>query len=447
MSDLSAMEIYQELPQTDCGDCNFPTCMAFAMQLASKQVSLDQCPHVSADAEETLAASSAPPMRIVTIGDGNDELEIGGETVQYRHEEKFYRPTIIGVEIEDSISGPEIMEKVKTANELQFERVGEEIGVDMITLRNSTRSPKDFGDLVGRVNERSSYPIYIESPEPEAIEEGLKNITDGNPLIGVATGENWQSMTDLATDYESTLTVSAGDLSELAELTDQILAEGVEDMVLIPPVEGISQQIENLTKLRRLAVEEEFSPLGYPVLGKVKSDEPFQLVADGTGHILKYASILSIESTSPWQILPLLTVRQHIYIDPQVQNSVEAKLYEVGNPGPDSPVLFTTNFQLTYYSLEGEVDDSGFSAYVSVMDTDGLGVLNAYADDQLSGEGIVETVREQGPMDKVNHDMLIIPGLVGMLRMTVQEEGGWDVIVGPEDAASLPRFLRQEWEG
>jgi len=446
MSDLSAMEIYQELPQTDCGDCNFPTCMAFAMQLASKQVSLDQCPHVSTNAEEALAASSAPPMRIVTIGGGDHEIEIGGETVQYRHEEKFYRPPAVGVEITDSLEDSEITAKVEAANGLQFERVGKEIGIDLITLKNSQRPPEDFGGLVNLVNERSHYPIYIESQEPKAIEEGLKKSRADNPLIGVATGKNWQPMAEIADEYEVTLTVSAGNLSELADLTDQILAEGVEDMVLIPPAGDISRQIEDLTRLRRLAVEEEFTPLGYPALGRVNSDEPFQLVADGAGHILKYTSILNINTVATWQVLPLLTVRQHIYIDPQVQNSVEAKLYEVGDPGPNSPVLFTTNFQLTYYSLEGEVDDSGFSAYISVMDTDGLGVLNAYADDQLSGEGIVEAIRDQGPMNKVDHNKLIIPGLIGMLRMTIQEEGGWEVIVGPEDAASLPRFLRQKWQ-
>jgi acetyl-CoA decarbonylase/synthase complex subunit gamma len=420
--------------------------MAFAMQLASKQVSLDQCSHVTANAEEALAASSAPPMRIVTIGGGNHEIEIGGETVQYRHEEKFYRPTAIGVEVDDSLDDPGVTEKVEAANGLQFERVGEELGVDLITLKNSTRSPEDFGELVNLANGHSRYPLYIESRDPEAIEEGLKKSQADNPLIGVATGENWQSMTEIAIEYGVTLTVTAGNLSELADLTDQILAEGVEDMVLIPPAGGISQQIEDLTRLRRLAVEEEFKPFGYPTLGRVNSERPFQLVADGAGHILKYASILNVNTIAPWQVLPLLTVRQHIYIDPQVQNSVEAKLYEVGDPGPDSPVLFTTNFQLTYYSLEGEVDDSGFSAYISVMDTDGLGVLNAYADDQLSGEGIVETIRDQGPMNNVDHDRLIIPGLIGMLRMTIQEEGGWEVIVGPEDAASLPRFLRQEWQ-
>ncbi|MBS3788039.1 acetyl-CoA decarbonylase/synthase complex subunit gamma [Candidatus Bipolaricaulota bacterium] len=446
MSDLSAMDIYQELPQTDCGDCNFPTCMAFAMQLASKQVSLDQCPHVSPEAEETLAASSAPPMRIVNIGDGNDDVEIGGETVQYRHEEKFYRPTAVSIEIDDSLEEPELKEKVNRVNDLQFERVGEKISLDLLTLKNNELDPERYGKLVEMVDDESQFPLYLLSRNPEAIKEGLTRLSNGNPLVGNATEDNWKEMANLAEEYETPLAVSEYDLSGLAELTDRISDQGAEELVLNPRADSISKYIEKLTKLRRLAVVEEFSPLGYPVLARVNSSTPFQQVADGTSYILKYASILSLDTTNSWQIFPLLTVRQHIYIDPQVQNSVETKLYEVGDPGPDSPVLFTTNFQLTYYSLEGEVEDSGFSAYISVMDTDGLGVLNAYADDQLTGEEIVETVEEQGAMNKVDHNKLIIPGLVGMLRMTVQEEGGWDVIVGPEDAASLPRFLRQEWE-
>lgn len=445
MSDLSAMDIYQELPQTDCGDCNFPTCMAFAMQLASKQVSLDQCPHVSSEAEESLADSSAPPMRIVNIGNGNDDVEVGGETVQYRHEEKFYRPTAVAIELDDSVEEPELKEKVNRVNELQFERVGEKISVDLLTLKNNVLDPEGYGELVEIVDEESEVPLYLSSRDPEAIKQGLTRLSNGNPLVGIATKDNWKEMANLAREYEAPLAVSGEDLSELADLTERISDEGAEELVLNPQADSISKYLEKLTKLRRLAVEEEFSPLGYPVLANVDSSDPFQQVADGASHILKYASILSLDTTNSWQILPLLTVRQHIYIDPQVQNSVEAKLYEVGDPGPDSPVLFTTNFQLTYYSLEGEIEDSGFSAYVSVMDTDGLGVLNAYADDQLTGEGIAETIEDQGAMDKVDHNNLIIPGLVGMLRMTIQEEGGWDVIVGPEDAASLPRFLRQEW--
>nr|NIT78370.1 acetyl-CoA decarbonylase/synthase complex subunit gamma [Thermoplasmata archaeon]NIY04739.1 acetyl-CoA decarbonylase/synthase complex subunit gamma [Thermoplasmata archaeon] len=67
---LTGIEIYKLLPQTNCGDCNFPTCMAFAMQVAAKKVAIDQCPHISEEALATLGEAQAPPMRTVKIGAG-----------------------------------------------------------------------------------------------------------------------------------------------------------------------------------------------------------------------------------------------------------------------------------------------------------------------------------------------------------------------------------------
>ena len=32
---LSGLEIFKKLPKTNCKDCGFPTCLAFAMQLAA----------------------------------------------------------------------------------------------------------------------------------------------------------------------------------------------------------------------------------------------------------------------------------------------------------------------------------------------------------------------------------------------------------------------------
>ncbi len=446
MADLSAMEIYQELPQTDCGDCNFPTCMAFAMQLANNQVSLDECPHVSEAAEEKLAASSAPPMKIVEIGEGEEALEIGGETVEFRHEEKFQRPTVIGIRLSDAVDEAEIGSRVEEIEELEFERVGEVISVDAVSVTNSSLPPGEFGEFVRKADEATELPLIVLSEEPEAIEKGLEAVGSGNPLIGRATEENWEEMTELADEYECPMAVEGESLEELAELTERITDEGVEDLVLLPEYSELGDGLEKFTRLRRLAIDEEFSPLGYPLMARVEDGQnPYQQVAEGASHVLKYCSVLTMDTTEPWQVLPTLATRQHIYVDPQVQSSVDSKLHEVGDPGPESPVLFTTNFQLTYYSVEGELEDAGFSAYVAVKDTGGLGILNAYADDQLSGEGIVETVREQGAMEKVDHNRLIIPGLVPQLRMSVQEESGWNVEVGPEDAASIPRYLREEW--
>ncbi|MCX5715272.1 MAG: acetyl-CoA decarbonylase/synthase complex subunit gamma, partial [Candidatus Omnitrophica bacterium] len=89
---LSGLEIYKLLPKTNCKDCGFPTCLAFAMQLASKKTSLDKCVHVNEAGRQALESASQPPIQLVTIGTGDNKLELGNETVLFRHEETFYHP-------------------------------------------------------------------------------------------------------------------------------------------------------------------------------------------------------------------------------------------------------------------------------------------------------------------------------------------------------------------
>ena len=73
---LSGIQIYKFLPKTNCKKCDFPTCLAFAMKLASGQVELAKCPDVSEEAKQSLDAASRPPMRLVTIGNGDKEYSI-----------------------------------------------------------------------------------------------------------------------------------------------------------------------------------------------------------------------------------------------------------------------------------------------------------------------------------------------------------------------------------
>ncbi len=67
---LTGLEIYKQLPKTNCKDCGFPTCLAFAMKMAAGQVSLDKCPHVTDEGKAALESASRPPIQLVTIGTG-----------------------------------------------------------------------------------------------------------------------------------------------------------------------------------------------------------------------------------------------------------------------------------------------------------------------------------------------------------------------------------------
>ena len=99
---LSGLDIYKHLKKTNCKECGFSTCLAFAMALAAKKTTLDKCPDVSDAAKQILESAALPPMATVTIGDGDGKIAVGGETVMFRHEKTFYHPTAIAVSISDN---------------------------------------------------------------------------------------------------------------------------------------------------------------------------------------------------------------------------------------------------------------------------------------------------------------------------------------------------------
>ena len=92
---LTGIQIFKLLPKTNCKECGVPTCLAFAMNLASGKAELDSCPYVSDEAREKLAEASAPPIRPVVLGAGVSKTTVGGETVLYRHEKTFFNPTAL----------------------------------------------------------------------------------------------------------------------------------------------------------------------------------------------------------------------------------------------------------------------------------------------------------------------------------------------------------------
>lgn len=442
MAKLTGIGVYKLLPKTNCGECKFPTCMAFAMQVAAKKVALEACPYVSEDAKRELAESAAPPMRTVTIGAGQGAVQIGGETVLFRHEEKFHRPTTLAIRISDT---GDVAAEVNSIHALKFIRSGKEVRVEMIALEQAGDG-KSFLGAAKLIGERTELPNVLMSADLSALADTLSVLAERRPLVYAADKGNHQELAQLCAKHKVPLAVKGETLEELADLTTKIKQTGVEDLVLAPVVRNAGEGLTCLTQLRRLALEKNFRPLGYPVMVLTAAQDPVQETLQAIVHACKYASLLVMRGKEPWQVLPVLTARFNIFTDPQVPNAVEAKVYKVREPGPDSPVLVTTNFALTYFMVEGEVENSKVPAYITAVETGGLGVLNSYADDKLTGETIAKAVKASGVLTQVRHKKVIIPGLVAVLKGELEDEAGCDVIVGPEDAAGIPNFLKTEWK-
>lgn len=443
---LTAMDIYKLLPKTNCGKCGTPTCLAFAMQLANKKASLDQCPDASDEAKQALAAASEPPIALVKIGAGERELKIGNETVLFRHEESFYHPCGIAVQVSDDLDDDELDEKIAGIDGLWFERVGEDIGVELLAVKAESGDPDRFAGVVGKVLQGARQTPLLVSLDPSIIQaafEANEDLAAARPLIYAATPDNCEEMTGLAKKYDVPLAVLADGIDQLAELTPKIKEMGVKEMVLDPGSGSTLGVMSDLTQIRRQALKNNFRPLGYPTIGFAGGEDARAMTLEATTYISKYAGVVVIDSCEAPHVLPLLTFRQNLYTDPRVPPAIEAKLYEVGDVTADSTVLMTTNFALTYFTVLGEVEASKVPAYILVVDTEGQSVLTAYSSENLTAENTAKAIKDSGLEDRVNHRKIIIPGYVAVMSGALEAESGWDVSVGPREASAIPSFMRE----
>lgn len=443
---LTGMQIYKSLPKTNCGDCKFPTCMAFAMQVAAKQKALTDCPHVSDQAKGALSEASAPPMKLVHIGPaGEAGVEIGQETVMFRHDEKFHKAPALTARIAATLSDADAMTRLEAINKADFTRVGQQISVRLAAVDLEGIPADKAAARVKALSGKSRVPFVLMTEDAAVMAAAAAVIKDAKPLLYKATENNADAMIKVAADTKCPLAVAAGSLEKMADLTTSARAKGVEDIVLSFDGRDTASTIQQMTIARRAALKKGFRALGYPAMVDVSVDDTMKETVLAGTFAAKYAAIIIVNGIDGAELLPVLTTIQNIYTDPQVPNTVEAKLYEVGNVNDQSPVMFTTNFSLTYFCVEGEVERSKIPAYICVVDTEGLGVLNAFAGDKLSPEKVVKALGDQKVAGKVKHRRLIIPGLLPAFRAPLEDLSEWkEVLIGPESASGIPMFLSQK---
>ncbi|GAG98974.1 unnamed protein product, partial [marine sediment metagenome] len=291
------------------------------------------------EARTALAEASEPPMKLVSIGDDQNKLDLGQETVLFRHAERFQNEAGVAILVEDNLADDELDKEINTINKLKFTRVGEEIGINLVALRHNSTKVEEYASLSKKLSEKAKLPLILICEDPSVIESALKVVGDKKPLIYAANKKNFQKMALLAKQFSCPLTVYSEKIEELADLTQDIKKIGVDNLVIDPGMRQSPHVIDYLTRLRRLAVEKVFRPLGYPTIMLVDEENPYQETVQAVSFMCKYANIIVMKGKNTWQILPLLTTRQNIYTDPQVPNAIEDKLYEIGHVTTDSPVI------------------------------------------------------------------------------------------------------------
>jgi len=443
---MSGLQIYKLLPKTNCKDCGFPTCLAFAMKLAAKQADLAACPHVSEESKAALAASSAPPMRLVTLGSGDSVIKVGNETEMFRHNKSFYNPAGIFLRVKDTQPVAEIETAVAEAMSYQVERVGIMLELSGVAVENASGDKDTFVAAINAAKAKANgKPFIVMADDPAAAQAGLE-VAGEKSLLYAANKDNWQEMTAVAKAAGASIVVYEPEgLTPLANLAENVKNAGIEDIVLDTGARGMTDTLALFTQIRRLALTKSFRSLGYPLIAfpgeGAESPEEEAIIAGQ--HIAKYGGFVVLDHFDPAVAYILITLRLNIYTDPQKPIQVSPGIYEIGDPGPDSPLFVTTNFSLTYFSVAGELDGSGVPSWLLITDSEGMSVLTAWAAGNFDAETVAKAAKTFDVESKVNHRKIVIPGYVSVISGELEEElPGWEILVGPREAVDIPAYLK-----
>jgi acetyl-CoA decarbonylase/synthase complex subunit gamma len=442
---LTGIQIFKLLPKTNCKECGVPTCLAFAMNLASGKAELDSCPYVSDDAKEQLAEASAPPIRPVALGKGVRKTATGGETVLYRHEKTFFNPTVLAATVASDTDLSDLDTKLKIYNAFQYERVGLNLRPELLVVKDAGNGADAFAAVAEKIAKESEFNLVLMTEDAAVMKAGIEKAGFKRPLIYAATEANADEFGTLAKEADLPLAVKADSVEALIPLTEKLTGMGLKDLVIDSGAREIKQALEDQVAIRRAALKAANKSLGFPTIVfpcEMASNLDMETLIAAM-FVAKYGGIVVMSDFATESLFPLLLERLNIYTDPQRPMTVTEGIFEINNPDENSPVLVTTNFALTYFIVSGEIEASKVPSWLLVKDSEGLSVLTAWAAGKFGGDDVGLFVKKCGIMDKVKHQELIIPGYAAAIAGDVEEElPGWTITVGPREAAHLPAFLK-----
>ncbi|WKY43825.1 acetyl-CoA decarbonylase/synthase complex subunit gamma [Eubacteriaceae bacterium ES2] len=439
---VKGLDIFKLTPKTNCKECGFPTCMAFSMKAATGAVDIEKCPYISEDSKAALSEATAPPMKTIKVGSGDMARDLGGETVLYRHEKTLVNKNLFAVELSDAMSDDEVKAICDKIENVKYDRIGEMMFVEVVAVRLAADVDK-FVALVGKVKEAGLIPMIV-TTDAEAAKAAVA-VAGEKAIIMGATKDNAAAMVDVAKAADAVLGVSADSIEALHDLVEEI-EKSYKNLILNVGEVSIKDAFANAVDIRTAAIKGNDRTFGYPSVvftNKLAPGDMNMQIALASVFVLRFGSIIVMEEMDYNAALPLFGLRQNIFTDPQKPMRVEPKVYEFNKPTGNDPVLVTVDFALSYFVVAGEIERSKVPAYLAIPDAGGYSVLTAWAAGKFGSSVIANFIKENNVADLTTSRKLILPGKVAVLQGDLKELlPEWDVIVGPNEAMQLPKFLK-----
>ena len=442
---LSGIQIFKMTPKKNCKECGCPTCMAFSMKVAQGAMDISQCPHMSEDALAQLSEATAPPMKTVKIGAGENEFSLGGETVLFRHEKTYVSKTRYAVSLCSCMDDAAIDAKLAEIPKVDYERIGERMFAELVYVNYAADTDKDRYVEIVKKAAALNRTLILGCKDVELAKAALEVCKEAKPVLNGADASNYAEMSAVATEAGVVLGVTGKDLNELYDTVAALEKAGNKNLILDVGTASIKEAYGNAVQIRRAAVKDQDRTFGYPTLVNVAAlahgDRVMQqaLLSMFT---MKYGSIVVVETLDYAEALPLFGLRQNVFTDPQKPMKVEPGIYALNGADENSLCLTTVDFALTYFVVSGELERSGVPCNLIISDAGGLSVLTAWAAGKLSSTSVSKFIQETVE-PKIKCRKLIIPGKVAVLKGDIEAKlPGWEVIVAPNEAVQLVKFLK-----
>jgi len=469
MKETSPLNLYKQLPQTNCKDCGETTCMAFAAGLIARTRKVEECAPLFKEKKyakklDALKSTVAPEVALVYVGVGDKQIKIGGEDVMYRHQMTFFNKPPFAYDVTDAMDEAKLVERVKKISEWKKFYIGNWERVEMIAVRSVTGDPAKFAACVKKVQEITDYLLILCSFDPKVLRAGLEIAGKNRPLIYAATKDNWQEVAKLADEFKVPVTLSVPfDLDGLKSMAVTFASMGLKDLILDPGTapngKKLQETLQNFIKIRRASVEEAQRDIAYPIMALpinawLTTQDPVRAAywesVLTAAFVIRGGSIMIKHSTEAHSMMPDMHLRFNIYTDPRKPVQVKPGIHKVGNPTAESPVFMTTNFALTYYTVESDLGSNGINAYLMSINTDGIGVQASVAGGQLTPQKIKDAFTEaEGDLklEGQKYPSLILPGMGAKFSGELEDLFGGKVkiLVGPEDSGRIGEWMKTQW--
>ena len=471
MARPSPLEVYALLDKSNCKECGYDTCMAFATDILERKVIVQDCIHLVQDPKqaknrEKLIKLITPPQRPITVGTGDRVAIIGGEEVFYRHQLTFYNQTSIFIEIADDDG--DLEETVRYLTDLKIERIGDVLTLDGIALRNVSGDKEQFKLAASKIAELSNLPIMLCTFDVDILLYAAEAIKNKKPLLYAVTKDSWEQIGKFAVQNSLPVAVFSNELDELMSLSATLQKLGVKEMILDSGTffgpGNLSATYDKIMQLRTAAINKGDVNAGWPVMGVpavywnlVKIGDDKELWEHQFQEIIMGAIMESIDTNlivlhtgqkkeEIWALLALMTLRQSVFSDPRIYPAVDAGIYKIGEPDEMAPIFVTSNYRMTKIPVEQDLLGANLNCWLLVVDTEGIGIESAVAGGQFNAGGIAEAVKEFKAFENVKHRVLILPGMAARLSGALEDEADAFVVVGPRDSSGIPKYMDTLWK-